>query len=77
MKFEKWPTRVKRLDEGGTDDASSRKVKGRRTARARARRAAAAVPARDELAADAHQTLRILGQGATLKLLSVGFLSLG
>ncbi len=42
------------------------------TARARARHAAAAVPAHDELGADEHQTLRIHGQGAPLKHLSIG-----
>ena len=60
-----------------SDDASSRKVNGRRTARARARRAAAAVPANDELAANDRQTLRIHGQGAPLGHLSDSFVSLG
>ena len=67
----------RRLGEGGSDDASSRNSNGCRTARAAARRAAAAVPAHDELAADARRTLRILGQGVPLKLLSIGFVSLG
>ena len=66
-----------RLGEGGSDDASSRNVNGRRTARARARRAAAAVPARNELAADPHQTLNIHGQGTPLRHLSISFVSLG
>ena len=67
----------RRVGEGGSDDASSRNVNGRRTARARARRAAAAVPARDELATDERQTLGILGQGVPLGHLSIGFVSLG
>jgi hypothetical protein len=66
-----------RLVEGGSDHASSRKVNGHGTARARAQRAAAAVPVHDELATAEHQTLRILDYGVPLKLLSVGFLSLG
>ncbi len=71
--FSLWPP----LAEGGSDAPPARNSNGGGTERARARRATAAVPANDELAADEHQTLRIHGQGAPLGHLSVGFVSLG